>query len=296
MKKIFKKTMATVAAMSMVLAGSALNVSAAGDTAELNIKDGVSAKPGATVAVEIYVKGDTTLSVDSVAMIVDYDKALGLVEKDVVTSPAGVNQKITDGSMYLSYNSSTPIALKDKTVIATLNFTVPEDAIAGTEYKISWNENKFKFRNTQVSVANDLALTRDSDGSVGGSIIVEGATTTPTTPATTAAATSPTAAATSPTAAATSPAATSAATTAAATTTTKATTTTNVSTGTDKNGTNVSTGTDKTGTNVSTGTDKTGTKVTSSPKTGSSSTGIAALAATMIVAAGTAVVLKKKKD
>jgi len=202
MKKIFKKTMATVAAMSMVLAGSALNVSAAGDTAELNIKDGVSAKPGATVAVEIYVKGDTTLSVDSVAMIVDYDKALGLVEKDVVTSPAGVNQKITDGSMYLSYNSSTPIALKDKTVIATLNFTVPEDAIAGTEYKISWNENKFKFRNTQVSVANDLALTRDSDGSVGGSIIVEGATTTPTTPA---AATSPTAAATSPTAAATSP-------------------------------------------------------------------------------------------
>ena len=194
MKKIFKKTMATVAAMSMVLAGSALNVSAAGDTAELNIKDGVSAKPGATVAVEIYVKGDTTLSVDSVAMIVDYDKALGLVEKDVVTSPAGVNQKITDGSMYLSYNSSTPIALKDKTVIATLNFTVPEDAIAGTEYKISWNENKFKFRNTQVSVANDLALTRDSDGSVGGSIIVEGATTTPTTPA---AATSPTAAATS---------------------------------------------------------------------------------------------------
>ena len=257
MKKIFKKTMATVAAMSMVLAGSALNVSAAGDTAELNIKDGVSAKPGATVAVEIYVKGDTTLSVDSVAMIVDYDKALGLAEKDVVTSPAGVNQKITDGSMYLSYNSSTPIALKDKTVIATLNFTVPEDAIAGTEYKISWNENKFKFRNTQVSVANDLALTRDSDGSVGGSIVVEGAPTTPpTTPPTTSPTTSPTAAATSPTAAATSAAATSA-TTAAATTT---------------------------------------TKVTSSPKTGSSSTGIAALAATMIAAAGTAVVLKKKKD
>ena len=282
MKNIFKKTIASVAALSIMAAGSALTATAATGDVNLNIDDEVKAKAGETVTVNLY-SVDAAQKMDSVSFRLQYNPAeLKLVNVSSKIGTPELMEREKEGNMLaqVAFGVGKPAELgTEKVVLLSYEFKVNDDAKPGDVYNITWADPasySFTIVNTTVDRDKNLPYTLDD----GGSIVIEGETTTTTTTTTTEPTTEPTTTTTT-----TEP------------TTEPTTTTTTTEPTTEPTTTTVTTTT--TGTTTTTKAATTTTKkstTANSPATGNSTEGVAALAATMVAAAGAAVVFKKKKD
>lgn len=262
MKNVIKKSLAAVAALSMASAGMALNVSAAAGV-QFNIDDQVPAKAGETVTVNVY-STDSDAQFTAFAIMLQYDERLTL--KSVSSPVQAVTTSGKGNKVFATYATADPVKVStDKKILVSYEFQVPADAKDGEEFDINWvPEGDYGFQLYDTTTDGNKLLDHTFDEK--GSIKIPEVTTTTTEATTTEATTTTTAGTTAGTTAAGTTAATTAGTTKATTKTTGKTTT------------------------------KSTTKVTSAPVTGNDSKGIAALAATMVAAAGAAIVIKKKKD
>ena len=208
-KNVFSKAIAVLASTAVLGAASMMSASAAGATVSA---DNVTGKAGDTVTVTISVD---SANLDSVDALVSYEGVTG----SAATLMSGVSgdSAVGDGQTSLAVFSGSALP---SGAIATIDFTIPEDAEAGTTYPISISLNTVG----QADPAEDI--TADSSV-VAGSITVEEEATEPPTDA-------PTDATTEAPSETTTVAGT---TTAAATTTAKKATAAAASTGSPKTGT-----------------------------------------------------------
>jgi LPXTG-motif cell wall-anchored protein len=270
MKNVFKKTVALVSAMSLMAVGTAVSVSASAEKPELELEAAGLTKtdatdyntyvvnPGDTVSVQVAVLNSVGAKYDTI----QFRHTLGGVKLTKVSKE--VNKAQTDEFVQInqSYAEELEVDEEDMT-ICTYTIQIPEE---GGEFIMDWADTKdyeFNLINTHVDSKNSMPYTTK------GAKFIAAAATTVTTPAETTIAT----------------------TTTEETTTEETTTVTTVETTTETTTeatTTVETTTEGTTVSVS--------KVGSSPATGSSSNGVAALAVTMVAAAGAAIALKKKKD
>lgn len=270
MKNVFKKTVALVSAMSLMAVGTAVSVSASAEKPELELEAAGLTKtdatdyntyvvnPGDTVSVQVAVLNSVGAKYDTI----QFRHTLGGVKLTKVSKE--VNKAQTDEFVQInqSYAEELEVDEEDMT-ICTYTIQIPEE---GGEFIMDWADTKdyeFNLINTHVDSKNSMPYTTK-----GAKFIAAAATTPVETTVTTTEATT-----------------TEETTTEATTTVTTVETTTETTT---EATTTVETTTEGTTVSVS--------KVGSSPATGSSSNGVAALAVTMVAAAGAAIALKKKKD
>ena len=154
-KNVFSKAIAVLASTAVLGAASMMSASAAGATISA---DNVTGKPGETVKVTISVD---SANLDSVDALVSYDGVTG----SAATLMSGVSgdSAVGDGQTSLAVFSGSALP---SGAIATIDFTIPEDAEAGTTYPIAISLNTVG----QADPAEDI--TADSS-SVAGSITVE---------------------------------------------------------------------------------------------------------------------------
>ena len=281
MKNVFKKTVALVSAMSLMAVGTAVSVSASAEKFELEIKgsgDCVEAKeqiagyntyevqPGATINADLTFIDSASKQFDTVS----FRAVIGDLEFVKALPKGKLAQAAPDGT-FVQYMESfgEPYVIEEaEEVIVTFQLKVPDTAKPGDQFKVEWApEGDYEFNLVDSTVSEDDM----AHSSVPAIFVVPGAVTTTEAPVTTTEAPVTT---------------TEATTTTEAITTTEATTTTTEAPATTVAATTVTTA----GTTVSV------SKAPSSPATGSSSNGVAALAVTMVAAAGAAIALKKKND
>ena len=274
MKNVFKKTVALVSAMSLMAVGTAVSLSASAEKFELEIKgsgDCVEAKeqiagyntyevqPGATINADLTFIDSASKQFDTVS----FRAVIGDLEFVKALPKGKLAQAAPDGT-FVQYMESfgEPYVIEEaEEVIVTFQLKVPDTAKPGDQFKVEWApEGDYEFNLVDSTVSEDDM----AHSSVPAIFVVPGAVTTTEAPVTT----------------------TEATTTTEAITTTEATTTTTEAPATTVAATTVTTA----GTTVSV------SKAPSSPATGSSSNGVAALAVTMVAAAGAAIALKKKND
>ncbi|MDD6082560.1 MAG: LPXTG cell wall anchor domain-containing protein [Oscillospiraceae bacterium] len=276
MKNVFKKTVALVSAMSLMAVGTAVSVSASAEKFELEIKgsgDCVEAKeqiagyntyevqPGATINADLTFIDSASKQFDTVS----FRAVIGDLEFVKALPKGKLAQAAPDGT-FVQYMESfgEPYVIEEaEEVIVTFQLKVPDTAKPGDQFKVEWApEGDYEFNLVDSTVSEDDM----AHSSVPAIFVVPGAVTTTEAPITTTEA--------------------SLTTTEANLTTTEATITTTEAPATTVAATTVTTA----GTTVSV------SKAPSSPATGSSSNGVAALAVTMVAAAGAAIALKKKND
>ena len=270
MKNVFKKTVALVSAMSLMAVGTAVSVSASAEKPELELEAAGLTKtdatdyntyvvnPGDTVSVQVAVLNSVGAKYDTI----QFRHTLGGVKLTKVSKE--VNKASTDEFVQInqSYAEELEVDEEDMT-ICTYTIQIPEE---GGEFIMDWANTadyEFNLINTHVDSKNSMPYTTK-----GAKFIAAATTTIPVTTVTT----------------------TEATTTTEETTTEAVTTVTTVETTTET--TTEATTTVETTTEATTSV----SKVPSTPATGSSSNGVAALAVTMVAAAGAAIALKKKKD
>ena len=282
MKNVFKKTVALVSAMSLMAVGTAVSVSASAEKFELEIKgsgDCVEAKeqiagyntyevqPGATINADLTFIDSASKQFDTVS----FRAVIGDLEFVKALPKGKLAQAAPDGT-FVQYMESfgEPYVIEEaEEVIVTFQLKVPDTAKPGDQFKVEWApEGDYEFNLVDSTVSEDDM----AHSSVPAIFVVPGAVTTTEAPIITTEAPITTTEA-------------SLTTTEANLTTTEATTTTEAP-ATTVAATTVTTA----GTTVSV------SKAPSSPATGSSSNGVAALAVTMVAAAGAAIALKKKND
>ena len=154
-KNVFSKAIAVLASTAVLGAASMMSASAAGATVSA---DNVTGKAGDTVTVTISVD---SANLDSVDALVSYEGVTG----SAATLMSGVSgdSAVGDGQTSLAVFSGSALP---SGAIATIDFTIPEDAEAGTTYPISISLNTVG----QADPAEDI--TADSSV-VAGSITVE---------------------------------------------------------------------------------------------------------------------------
>ena len=271
MKKNYLKKVVSVFAATAVLAmgSSVMSAFAADDSLSLVIPEKeVILGSADTVDLTLEITGDNKLTANSIGLMISYDSALKYVSStsdvfpaDHITSSASSNKLMFSKGGETQYGNGTKLI--------TVKFEVPDKA---GKYEVKWVDFPgMNFYNMAVDPDTLVNYTYDN----GFINVIEPIITTTTAPTTT--------------------------TTAAPTTTTTAAPTTTVTTVTTTAAPTTSVTTTAAPTTSVPKTTTTGAKVTkdtakNSPATGTSSNGVAALAATMVVAAGAAIVLKKKKD
>ncbi len=187
-KSILTKTFAVLASVAVLGVSSVIGASAASN-GELSISS-ATAKAGETVTIDVSVASNPGIT--SFGAVITFDSALTFVEGEATTLLTMVDIADLENNIAIG-GAATSTVTKDG-VIASLTFTIPEDAEVDTEYEINW------------SVGEDGNIRQFQDGStvyapalVGGVITVVGEeeVTTPaeteaeTTVATTPAATTP---------------------------------------------------------------------------------------------------------
>ena len=300
MKKNYFKKIASVAAASAVLTAAMANltsVSAAGEYELIIPEITLDAPTTDLVDVTLKVGEGTEYRPNSIGLAIYFDSRLnynddsdskyfndsGLLYKEVSDKEGMSVIYFAAGGLKSKVDKKDGIGAG--TELITFSFTLPSDAKAGDVYPITWLEdsstNLYDTLSTEYKTTLIPHINNDGFIAIGATPVptttTEATTTTPVTTVTT-----PTPTTTTVTTTVTTP----------APTTTTTVTTTPVTTTTTAPGTTVTTVTTTT---------KATTKVTkdtqrSSPNTGSSANGVAGLVATMVVAAGAAVALKKKKD
>jgi len=284
MKNVFKKTVALVSAMSLMAVGTAVSVSATAEKPELELEANTltptsatdyntyEVKPGETVSVQVAIKNSVGAKFDTI----QFQHKLGSLTMKKLPREVNAEADSEKVQMNQSYAKEQEVDEEDY-VIATYTVVVPSE---GGEYTMEWSDPssyQFNLINTHVDKTKNLDYTTK-----GIKFIVAGAVDTTVTTVTTPEPTTTT---------------TEAITTVATTTTTAPATTVATTTTTAPATTTVVTSTEAAATTTVTTTAKPDvSKKDNSPATGSSSNGVAALAVTMVAAAGAAIALKKKKD
>jgi LPXTG-motif cell wall-anchored protein len=253
--------------MSLMAVGTAVSVSASAEKPELELEAAGLTKTDATDYNTYVVNPGDEISVQVAVLnstgaqydTIQFRHELGGVELSKVTRE--VNSKKDPDGKFVQINQSyaEPVEVdEDDFVIATYTIKIPEE---GGEFVMDWSDPsgyEFNLINTHVDSQNSMEYS--TKGAKFIAAAVTEATTTPVTTVTTTEAT-----------------------------TTEATTTVTTTEATTEATTTVET-------TVATTSGTTVSKVQSTPATGSSSNGVAALAVTMVAAAGAAIALKKKKD
>jgi LPXTG-motif cell wall-anchored protein len=284
MKNVFKKTVALVSAMSLMAVGTAVSVSATAEKPELELEansltataatdyNTYEVTPGQQVDVQVAIKNSVGAKFDTI----QFQHKLGGVTLKKVSREVNSLANEEQVQMNQSYATLQEVDEEDF-VLATYTIIIPSE---GGEYTMEWSDPstyQFNLINTQVDRKNSMDYSTK-----GIKFIVPGETTTVTTVTTPAPTTTTTPVETTVTTTTTPVETTVATTTTTPVETTVATTTTTAAATSATTVTTVSTAA------VS--------KKDNSPATGSSSNGVAALAVTMVAAAGAAIALKKKKD
>lgn len=286
MKNVFKKTVALVSAMSLMAVGTAVSVSASATEFELEIQgsgDCVAAEkaenmvdgynvyyvqPGAQINLEIRMEDCVDKQFDTIMLrtMLGGLNYVGPTEK--FESVDCMTDKDVTFVQFIKTGKLTKIT-KESYEVMSYVVEVPADAKEGAQYKVEWaDEAGYDFTLQDSTVSEDIL-----PHSTVNALFIVGDETPEVTTVTTVTTPAPT---TTTTTTALTTVTTTEATTSEAPVTTVAETTTVTSA--------------KSTTKVSV------SMPSSSPATGSSSNGVAALAVTMVAAAGAAITLKKKKD
>ena len=269
MKNVFKKTVALVSAMSLMAVGTAVSVSASAEKIELEVKSSNCELAAEQIAgyntYEVQpgasIKADLTFvnSASKQFDTINLRTDIGDLTFEKALPKGKLAQAAPDGSFvqYIESFGDPYVVEEDEEVIVTFQLTVPADAKPGDQFKVEWSPvGDYSF-----AIADSTSGSKENlpYSMVPAVFVVPGAVTTTEAPITT---------------------------TEAPITTTEAPITTTEAPATTVAATTVTTA----GTTVSV------SKAPSSPATGSSSNGVAALAVTMVAAAGAAIALKKKND
>jgi len=312
MKNVFKKTVAFVSAMSLMAVATA--VSASTTTVELTVggtavdgskitkvegsngayklianyqADGTVGE-GATFQADLIFHDSTSFKYDTLGLRTSYSDTLKFVEVQPEKEADNVQASSKKPFVVYMSTSNTAKQIKDEQVIVSYVFSVPATAKAGDKFTVKFDDPKsvnyeFHISDSSVSEADFPYSLGEATFELAGAPVVTTTAATTTTVTTT----------TTPTPTTTTVTTT---TTPTPTTTTVTTTTTPTPTTTEATTTTEAPSTTTEGTTTSTVTSTSPAKQDNSPATGSSSNGVAALAVTMVAAAGTALALKKKKD
>lgn len=167
-KNVFSRTLAVLASTAVLGAASMISANAAGESIGLTSVEG---QPGETVTMELVVACNNNF--ESSDVVLSYDTAL-TAENAVAVAPVSGASEAGDGTIsVISYSTD---AVPDGT-IATINFTIPEDAEVGTEYAVDFDAvNVYA-----IFGGDDIAETVPTSG---GTITVVAAPTDPTDPVT----------------------------------------------------------------------------------------------------------------
>ncbi len=126
-KNVFSRTLAVLASTAVLGAASMMSANAAGESLTISSAE---ALPGETVTLSVDVACNNNF--ESLDIVTNFDAAL-TAEKAVAVAPASGASDAGEGYVtVVAYGSD---AIADGSV-ATINFTVPADAVAGDEYVV----------------------------------------------------------------------------------------------------------------------------------------------------------------
>jgi LPXTG-motif cell wall-anchored protein len=292
MKNVFKKTVALVSALSLVAVGTAVSVSASAEKIDLQVKavaneestgkveltssddyNVYTVEPGSKVNVQIAMVDSVGAKWDTI----QFRNTLGGLKLESGNwEPEDANAMVAPDGSFVQFNKSAgqeQEVKKANQVYMTYIIDIPADAKNGDSYTIDWADPsgyEFNLINTHVSKENQAYTTKGAKFVVEGPVVETTVVTTTEAPVTTT---------------------TTSATTTEAVTTVETTAETTVETTTA-----VTTTAETTAASTSAVSTSKVSAQPASPATGSSSNGVAALAVTMVAAAGAAIALKKKND
>lgn len=167
-KNVFSRTLAVLASTAVLGAASMISANAEGESISLTSVEG---QPGQTVTLDLVVACNNNF--ESSDVVLSYDTAL-TANNAVAVSPVSGASEAGDGTIsVISYSTD---AVPDGT-IATIDFTIPEDAEVGTTYAVTFDTvNVYA-----IYGGDDIAETVATNG---GTITVVAAPTDPTDPVT----------------------------------------------------------------------------------------------------------------
>lgn len=144
-KNVFSRTLAVLASTAVLGAASMISANAAGEAASI---DNVTAAPGETVAVNVVASSGDQLTAFN--FVLAYDTAL-TVSGDPTFAASGSSGSAEGLVSLVGYTDKT---MADGAV-ATVNFTVPEDAKDGQVYEITFSAvNEFSLASGDDVAAN----------------------------------------------------------------------------------------------------------------------------------------------
>lgn len=179
-KNVFSRTLAVLASTAVLGAASMMSANAAGESISLTSAEGL---PGETVTLSVVVACNNNF--ESSDVVVSFPEELTAQKAVAVTPCSGASDV---GAGYVTVVSYGSDAIPDG-AIATIDFTIPEDAVAGTVYDVTFSEVK----TYAIFGGDDIYETVAANA---GTITVAEATTEPTEPEPTDAPVATTAAAT----------------------------------------------------------------------------------------------------
>ncbi len=128
-KNVFSRTLAVLASMTVLGAASMISASAEGESLGVSSATG---KAGETVTVQITVACNDSL--ESLDTVLTWDASTGLTSG--IASGNGANCESSNGEGYV-----TAVVFSSKQIadgaVASIDFTIPEDAEVGTVYDIN---------------------------------------------------------------------------------------------------------------------------------------------------------------
>ena len=132
-KNVFSRTLAVLASTAVLGAASMMSANAAGESISLTSAEGL---PGETVTLSVVVACNNNF--ESSDVVVSFPEELTAQKAVAVTPCSGASDV---GAGYVTVVSYGSDAIPDGAV-ATIDFTIPEDAEAGTVYDVTFSEVK----------------------------------------------------------------------------------------------------------------------------------------------------------
>ena len=129
-KNVFSRTLAVLASSAVLGAASMMSASADGESISLTSAEGV---PGETVTLEVVVACNNNF--ESSDVVLSFPSDLTAANAVAVAPCSGSSVAGDDYVTVVSYGSD---AIPDGSV-ATIDFTIPEDAEVGTEYAVTFD-------------------------------------------------------------------------------------------------------------------------------------------------------------
>ncbi len=128
-KNVFSRTLAVLASTAVLGAASMMSANAAGESLTISSASGL---PGSTVTLEVQVACNNNF--ESLDIVTNWDDTALTSATAVGANGASVASANGDGFCTVVAYGSAAIA---DGAVATIDFTIPADAVAGTEYTVN---------------------------------------------------------------------------------------------------------------------------------------------------------------